>query len=162
MADMFEEHAKARTRGDTYVQGEGREFVNRVAERAMMFIKVMGLNTMSPSDPATAIQLDPELLQEFDVLRQSVNMDKVYIFYPDADLNPGSISTAEQIRRGMPYHQYQPINPPTPSGLLTCSDGNLNSLVNLAPENTRTNLDKMSNEEQRTLLEELLCYDPPH
>ncbi|KAE9403469.1 hypothetical protein BT96DRAFT_936322 [Gymnopus androsaceus JB14] len=159
MADTFKECAEARTQWDTYVQGEGQEFVNRIAERAMMFIEVMGLNTTSPSDPATTIQLDLELLQEFDVLRHSVNMDEVYIFYLDADLNPGSISTAEQIQRGMPYHQYQPINPPTPSGLLTHSDGNLNSLVNLAPESIRTNLDQMSNEEQRTLLEELLTSE---
>ncbi|KAE9403477.1 hypothetical protein BT96DRAFT_936329 [Gymnopus androsaceus JB14] len=180
MADTFKECAEARTQWDTYVQGEGQEFVNRIAERAMMFIEVMGLNTTSPSDPATTIQLvrgldrlnfnnipaylvqrlqDLELLQEFDVLRHSINMDEVYIFYLDADLNPGSISTAEQIQRGMPYHQYQPINPPTPSGLLTHSDGNLNSLVNLAPESIRTNLDQMSNEEQRTLLEELLTSE---
>ncbi|KAE9389768.1 hypothetical protein BT96DRAFT_946617 [Gymnopus androsaceus JB14] len=33
---------------------------------------------------------DPNLLQEFDALRQAVNQDGVYALYPDADLNPGN------------------------------------------------------------------------
>ncbi|KAE9398078.1 hypothetical protein BT96DRAFT_940479 [Gymnopus androsaceus JB14] len=82
-----------------------------MAEWAMIFVESMGLNTTYPSSPQTAIQLvrgldrlnfnnmpaylvqrlqDPNLLQEFDALRQAVNQDGVYALYPDADLNPGN------------------------------------------------------------------------
>ncbi|KAE9409063.1 hypothetical protein BT96DRAFT_932329 [Gymnopus androsaceus JB14] len=142
-----------------------------------MFVKTLGLNTTYLSNPITAIQLvrgldrldfnnmpaylvqqfqDLAILQEFNTLRQTVNMDKVYLQYPDADLNPINVSTTEQIHWGLPYNWYRLIHPPTPSRSPLNSGDNGQLLVDQAPDQVRATLNLMSMQEQRELLEEIL------